>query len=199
MTAVVLPASPGPADQAWQPIDFGGFLRPPLGGAVQRLNALGNRWSVTVTMPKMEGPVARQWIALLNLGLTNGVQWTIRQPDLSMGSPGAPRVSGSGHAGTLLPISGGAASYVYRQGQWISLLSEGARFLYMIAAQTTLNGSGAGTLPLIPALRAPPTNNDPITVINPVIVGWLNSAQSASWTIDNAQHFGLVFTIEEAQ
>jgi hypothetical protein len=199
MTAVVLPATPGPVDQQWAPVDFGGFLRPPLGGPVQRLNRLGNRWIVAVTLPSMQRAQAAAWIALLNLGLTSGVQWTIRQPGLTVGTPGAPRVSGTGHAGTLLPVSGGSANYVFRQSQWISLLSEGARFLHMIAAQTALDGSGAGTLPLIPALRAPPTNNDPITVVDPVIVGWLNSAESASWSIDRARLYGLRFTIEEGQ
>lgn len=194
MTAIVLPTSPGPEKQAWAQMDFGGFLTPALGGPVQRINRLGNRWMVKVQMPVMEAAEALQWIAALNRGLRYGVEWRFRQPGIVVGSPGTVLVNGASQAGDSLIVDGVTGGYGWQPGQFISVLTASQRYLYQIAGTAT----GSGTLAINPPLREEPADNDPVEVIAPVITGWLDSADQAGWTTDTAELFGLSFSISEA-
>lgn len=196
MTAVTLPASPGPRDFDGWPIDFGGLLTPGLGGPVQRINRLGNRLGVSVKLPPMEPHIARPWISRLHMGLQDGVIWLMRQPGLVIGSPGTVLVNGGGQAGRVLAVDGAASSYTFQDGQFVSLLTGGQSYLYMLAADVTAS-SGAATLAFTTPLRAEPADNDPVEVAAPVITGWLGG-DSGKWTVDTARHFGLAFSIEEA-
>jgi len=198
MAIVDLPATPGPVDLQWQPIDYGGTLQGALGGEAQRINRLGNRFALTVTLPRMAENAARPWIAALMTGLREGVRWQLRQVELAIGAPGSPVANGDGQAGNAIAVRSGAAGYGVRAGQFLSITTDGDRYLYMAAADVTLNGSGAGSIAIEPPLRAEAADGDAINLAAPVIEGLLSQGP-VPWTIDAARRFGLQFTITEAR
>lgn len=198
MALIDLPGTPGPVDLQWQPIDYGGVLQGALGGEAQRINRLGNRFALTATLPRMAENTARPWIAALMRGLREGVRWQLRQVELVIGTPGSPVANGSGQAGTAIAVRGGAAGYGVRAGQFLNVSTGGDRYLYMASADAALDGSGVGSIPIEPPLRAEAADGDAIGLAAPVIEGLLLQGPVA-WTIDAARRFGLQFTITEAR
>lgn len=196
MALVVLPASPGPRAVAWEPVDFGGTLRGPLGGSAQRVNRLGNRWKVQVTMPVMRPALAREWAGALTSGLRNGVSWKIRQVTTPTGSPGTVLVNGASQSGLSLICDGFNPGYAVRGGQWLNVTTGGNRYLYQSVSTVIGDGSGDATLAIEPALRAEPADNDPVELAVPYIDGLL--VTPPGWSIDADRIArGFSFGIEE--
>ena len=195
--SVTLPSTPGPVAAEVKVVDFGGELSPALGGPVQRINRVGTRLAMAVTMPPMNGQVARPWISRLLRGKLDGLVMAVAQPGLAIGSPGAPVVSGGGQTGSTLSVRSGAAGYVYRDGQFVSIIAGGRRYLHMITGDVTANGSGAAVLGVFPPLRVSPADGAGVEVAAPKIEGLL-IGEEASYTVDYAAMFGLKFTITEA-
>lgn len=198
MASVVLPASPGPVSLAWQLLDFGNTQKGALGGAAQRINRLGNRWAVNVTMPPLTPLQARNWSAGLTAALQNGVRMAIVQPDLATGAPGTVRVNGAGQAGAALVCDGAGAGYVARIGQWVSIITGGRRYLYQIAADATATVGGALTLTLTAPLRVEHADNDLVELAAPEIEGLIVGLPEWGIDVDYLTR-GFSFTIEEAR
>lgn len=196
MALVDLPASPGPRAVAWQLLDFGGTLRGALGGASQRVNRLGSRWAVSVSLPALTPAQARSWSAALTSGLRNGVRWRVRQVGTPVGAPGSVLVAGAGQSGLALDVDGLTAGYFVKAGQWLSVTTSSSSYLYQAAATVQADGSGVATLALEPALRVEPADNDPVALAAPVIEGLL--ADVPGWSLGpNRLASGFSFTIEE--
>jgi hypothetical protein len=198
MASVELPDSPGPRSLAWEPVDFGGTLQGPLGGAGQRVNRLGSRWRMRVDMPVLTPRQAREWSAALVKGLRLGVLMPILQPETSTGVPGSPLVAGAGQTGTDLDIDGLTPAYGYRIGQWVSVIVSSRRYLYQISASGFADTSGVATLPIEPPLRVSPADNDTVELGLPYIEGLL--AEAPSWMLDvDRLARGFSFAIEETR
>jgi hypothetical protein len=195
--SVLLPDMPGPSGTAPRVIDFGTILRPPLGGPDQRMNRIGNRYGVDVSMPVMEPEVARVWISRLARGIRQGVimSW---YDGVDRGAPGAIIVNGAGQAGSVLNVSGGAAGYIAKEGLFFSFISGGRRYLHSISADTQLSIGGAGALPIDPPLRIAPSHASVCEFAAPKIEGFL-AGDAGKWTLDYAMNVGLAFSIEEAE
>lgn len=197
--SILLPASPLPKEATPRLLDFGAVLTPPSGGAAQKLNRLGNRHSISVQTPNlMPEPHGRIWASKLRQALREGAVMPFPQPGLIIGTPGAPTVDGAGQAGSFLAIKGGAPGYVVRDGQFLSVIIGGRRYLYACTTDTTLNGSGNATLPITPMLRISPPNNAIVELTQPMIEGFL-SGNAAEWTHVIARTRGLTFTITEIE
>lgn len=197
-----LPATPGPVDLTWRQIDFGGQLTPPLGGEVQRVNRLGNRLAVAVTLPPMRPADAAAWVVALNLALTQGARWLIRQVELDVGVPGMPVVDGAGVAGSVLPIRSATAGYVFRTGQFVTVVAADHRATHLVAAPATVGGDGKTTLTIVPPLRVAPADGDSVlvtaaSIATGVTIEGLLEGDGFEWTIDRARRVGLSFTISE--
>lgn len=195
--AILLPAEPVP--QSWTPraLDWGGELVPVLGGETQRLNRLGDRFAIDVTLtPTQDATLAQAYISRLRRGRRDGVLMPFPQLNLAIGAPGDVRVDGAGQAGSSLAVKGASVGYVFREGQFISLVSNGRRHLHSVGAAATATGGGLVTLPIEPMLRVSPANNDVIEVAQPMIEGFVAGNEQA-WTIDIAGTVGLSFTITE--
>lgn len=198
MSLTDLPSLPGPATLEWQPVDFGSVQKGALGGAAQRVNRLGNRWSVTVAMPVMTPAQARSWSAALVKGLRTGVRWQIRQVGSATGAPGSVLVNGASQAGNSLVCDGANAGYVARPGMFFSLLVGGDRYCHQVSALATADASGNLTLPIEPALRVEPADNDTVELGAPQIEGLLSEVPS--WLLDTDRLArGFTFTIEESR
>lgn len=193
---IALPLSPGPRSVEWQLQDFGGDLVPGLGGAVQTVNRLGNRWTLRVELPPMTPQQAAQWMPALTRAVEDGAEFRIRQPGLDIGYPGNPVVDGSGAAGYTLPVRGCTPGYIWRAGQWLSLTSGGQKFAYQVAALAVADASGDASLSLSTRLRAEPADGDAINAGAPVITGSIRG-DGRAWTIDALRVFGTSFTIAE--
>lgn len=181
----------------WEVIDFGGTLSGVVGGSDQRINRLGNRWRMIVTLASMRPVEAEAWAAVLTRGLRTGVRMRVPEPDTPTGSPGDLLVSGAGQAGTALVIDGGTRGHVIRQGKWLSVLTGGRRYLHKAAVTLQLGATGAGTLEIEPPLRVIPADNAPVEVAVPMIEGLI---EPPSWRIDARRIAeGVTFAIREAR
>lgn len=198
MAIVQLPAHPGPRALGWALVDFGGTQQGALGGSAQRVNRLGNRWSMTFECPAMPPQQARAWESALARGLKNGVSCIIRQVGTPTGSPGAALVRGAAQAGGTLEIDGLAPGYVVRDGQWLSVLTGGRRYLYMAGGTVMAGADTRAAVPLTDLLRLTPADNAPVELGLPVIEGLLSGPPG--WTIDAGRIArGFQFTITEAR
>lgn len=195
--AILLPADPVPQSWVPRPLDWGGELTPMLGGEVQRLNRLGDRLAVDVTLtPTRDAALAQAYVSRLRRARRDGALMAWPQLNLAIGDPGDVRVDGGGQAGATLAVKGLAPGYPLREGQFFSLVSDGHRYVHAVATAATAPSSGLLTLAIEPRLRVVPSNNDVIELAAPKIEG-LVSGLDGGWTIDIAGTVGLSFTIAE--
>lgn len=179
--------------------DLGGVLSPILGGPDQKLNRLGNRFFIDVTMPPMQNDsVAMDWIASLLQARRLGAVLNWPLLDFSPGTTGSPLVNGGSQIGTTLVMDGLAASYHVTKGQFFSIVASGRRYVHIFAASATANGSGQLNATIEPGLRLSPPDNSVIEIATPKIEGFLDGDEQ-SWTVSTARHIGLQFRISEAE
>lgn len=196
---VMLPSSPALRTDKVRMLDWGGQLVPPNGGEVQTLLRIGTRHALEFTLPPMRTePLGRQWSVALRLGKLFGVMLPFGQDGFDIGAPGNIVVDGDGQAGMTLEVRGGTPRYHARLGQAFSLVSGGRRRLYFMAANATLDSSGAGALPIFPMLRKLPADGDVCEFARPIIQGNL-SGNEVAWDRLTApwSDFGTI-TITEA-
>lgn len=198
--SVALPLSPAPTEAEPTYLDWGGILRPIFGGSLQKLNRMGDRYAIDVTMPPMRmESTGRLWVADLILAQRQGAIFPWPQLDLVIGSPGAPVVDGTGQAGALINLRGFTAGYVVRKGQFFSIIHGGRRYLHMASAEMTAGGDGKiAALPIAPMLRVQPSNGAICEFAAPKIEGFIEG-DARSWTLNVARFTGLSFRIIEAK
>ena len=166
----------------------------PLTGSSQVNKRPADRWSLEAITPAMRGDDARLWISRLVQGAGDTVRAVWPQVDMATGSPGSPTVNGSGLAGSTLPVTGAAAGYVVKEGQMLSFLNSSSRYeLKMCTANTTLV-AGAGSIPIMPAIRKSPSSGAAVLLSNPIFEGILvDDAQEWEWTGDKPYSFTVRF------
>lgn len=185
------------ADVEFEPVDFGGTLSGALGGSDQRVNRLGNRWRMIVTLPRLTPAEADGWAVDLARGLRTGVRIRVPEPERPVTSPGAVLVNGAGQAGATLAVDGGTVGHVIRKGKWLSILTGGRRYLHKAAAAVQLGAGGAATIELEPLLRVSPADNAVVELAVPMIEGLI---EPVSWKIDARRIAeGVSFAIQEAR
>ncbi len=188
--------SPNGADIGLQ--DFGALLTPSLGGPVQRVNRLGSRFRIAVTMPPMKVKDARKWISRLVRGKSEGVRMELPLLDFNPGSPGSPLVNGAAQAGSSLILDGFTPNYILREGQPFSILTGGKHHLYLVATETIASGTGTATVPITPSLRRPHLDNDVCNFGKPMIEGFIGGDEFM-WSLSIDYLTSLQFDIAESQ
>lgn len=198
MTVAVidLPASPTYVTGSPRLLSFATDQRSSLGGATQRLARLGSRFAIDVQYPPMAYSDAQSFLAALVQSEMVALSIPVPQRGLSIGAPGAPVVNGGGQGGLQLSIRGAAAGYTVQLGQFLSITSGGRRSLYMCAASTLLNGSGAGAIPIAPMLRTTPSDGDAVELAAPRLEGFLPIG-AVKWSIEMLIRIGIAFSVEE--
>jgi len=188
----------GPQSFAMRLMDFGGVMRPPLGGAVTRVNRLGNRYAADVTMPPLEFDNGRVFVSRLIRAKTEGLRMEI---PLTLGKQGVPgigaTVDGAVSGGTSLPVKGVNPGWVAREGYWLSVVVDGQHYVHNITAQAIADGTGDVTLTIAPELRVALTDGDVVNLAKPMIEGFIGG-EAADWEWSLAHHAMISFTIEEA-
>ncbi|HWU03176.1 MAG TPA: hypothetical protein VN222_10590 [Novosphingobium sp.] len=196
---VILPAKGGVKTDKPRLIDYGGQLKPFMGGPVQTLIRLGTRWALDITMPIMRTePAGRQWSAALCSGKLFGVLTRFRQDGLAIGLPGSPVVDDAGQTGMVLAMRGFRPGYTVRVGQFFSIATNGRRYLYMARAAAIAGTDGKMSLPILPMLRVSPADGDSCEFAAPRIQGSL-SGNEVSWTRMTAPYcdFGTITITED--
>ncbi|PZU13821.1 MAG: hypothetical protein DI606_04445 [Sphingobium sp.] len=196
MSSIMLPNTPGVRNVRMMVLSFGSVLTPFLGGPSQRINRLGTRWAMRVSMPPMRAEAARPWIDALARGCEDGVIMRIPQ-DIDIGVPGAPLVSAAVTAGMILPIKGLAPGYAVKRSQRLSVIHNGRRYNHVFSADAVANGSGVLNAAIWPMIRTGLSVNDTIEIAAPMIEGWLDG--NFEWDVLTMPWVQLPdFTISEA-
>jgi hypothetical protein len=197
--SILLPSDPMPNTAVAELLSWGGVLTPPLGGASLRINRLGDRFRITITLPpRISGDILRVYLARLRRALTQGALMAFPQPGLVIGNPGAPVVNGSGQIGSTIKLRGFVPQYVVREGQFFSIIHNGRRYLHAASADMQASNSGTMDLPIDPLLRILLADGDVCEFAQPMIEGFL-SGDSLAWTYTRAKTTPPTFTITEVE
>lgn len=167
-------------------------LTPAFGGDVLRLGRKGARYAFDVELPPMSYLSALDWGDLDDE--TGTVLFTVPQPGVDTGTPGAVVVAGASQSGATLNISGATPHYPFRMGQFISVVTASRRYLYRIKSTVVADEDGLAALPLQTQLRTSPANLDPVEVATPYVEGY---ARVEGSPVDVAGFVVRSFTIEE--
>lgn len=177
-------------------LDWGGSLIPALGGPEQRVNRLGTRSTLTVTVdPDPDNEAAsRLLLQRLRQAKTEGAMMLWPQSGLPVGQPGTTLVDGAVAGGTTIPVKGLTPQYAVRVGQPLSIIIGGRRYLHFNDDQVIADGSGNADLVVSPMLRKPLAGNEVVELAMPYIEGALEFEQ---WNIAAAGNEPFTFTIRE--
>lgn len=196
---IELPCAPAPRNAVPRVLDFGGYIEPASGAQVQRVNRLGNRYAITIELPRMRAePEGRIYVNRLARAMSEGVWMRYPLLDFYPGTPGAFKVDGGGQAGTALVLKGGTPRYAFKEGQPLTLVSGGQRFLDFIAEPVKADASGAVEIVLTQMLRVSPANNDAMLIAAPEIEGFLRG-DPVSWELSIQRNMPLTFELHESR
>lgn len=159
-----------------------GILVSQLSGAVQSRDRSGERWLVRATYANLTNAQAAELSAFLTRlnGQQHRFTWYDRSHSQRGAFGGTPLVFGGSQTGTTLDIDGASISVTnwIRAGDFFSVNSR----LKMAVLDASSDGSGELTLTFSPRLMTAPSNNDPITIDNPVGT-FLLARNEASWSV----------------
>lgn len=194
---IELPDGIHPQAASMRLIDFGGVVRPGLGGAIQRVNRLGNRFAVDVTLPPLPLEKGRVVLSRLLQAKQEGLRIAVPLALGKQGAPGSALLNGAVTGGTSITVDGLNAGYAVLEGYWLSLVKDGQHYVHQVASTVVANGSGQATITITPELRTSFADNTVVNLGKPMIEGFVDGDELA-WEISLAHHLGLSFTIEEA-
>lgn len=198
MAAIALPTCPIP-DSA-QPFlrDFGGDLVPFLGGKEQRINRIGTRFGVRYTMPPMEGDDARAFVARLTRGKQSRVLMPWPLADFDPGDAGSPAINAAAAGGSAISIKGLFTGYTIKEGQFLSLVHSGIRYVHMATGDVTASG-GVAAVSIFPPLRTPISVDDTVEIEAPMIEGAVMPGDEWSWQVAFTRETGISFSVAEVK
>jgi len=178
--SILLPQPRLPQTATPKLLDFGADIVPPMGGAAQRLNRIGNRWALDIVYPRLRPePDGRILMACIRRAKTEGALFPFPQPGLAIGNPGTPMVDGAGQLGSILNLRGFVPGYIVLEGQFFSIIYGGQRYLHAANADTAADGSGKMPLAIHPMLRISPNDGAVCEFAQPYIEGFLSGNEVA--------------------
>jgi hypothetical protein len=196
---ISMPASPGFTRSRFGLETNTQTFESPLTKNVQRVMLGGARWTLSVTLPRMNRIQAAAWQAfLLQLeGRANtfyGFDPDAKQPRGA--ATGTPLVNGAGQTGSTLNIDGCTPNVIgwLRAGDYFETGGE----LKMLTHDANTNGSGQTTLYFKSPLRDSPADNATVTVQNPACEMILSDDMQAMWEANqNGIYEPITFTAVE--
>ena len=182
--SISLPSLPAPINVGWRYIEFGTDLKPPLGGAQQRVGRLGSRLALDVVSQPLSADSARALIADMASARTSGatVLLTVPQEDVPP-AVGTTLVNGATQSGSSLVLDGATAGVTIPKGRYFSFVAGGRNYLHLVTADATADGSGNITVNLAPMLRASPADDAAVNFVSPQIEGFLDG-MTQQWTVE---------------
>lgn len=178
--------------------DSGTVLKPFLGGPEQRINRLGTRFGIRLTLPPAP---TRSEALVIQSRLLRAREDRLRmewpQPDFDTGSPGAARVAAAVTSGMSVPFKGMTPQYQVKEGQFLSIVHGGRRYMHIFAADGTVAGDGTLQAAIWPMLRTSLSNNDVIEIAPPMIEGLVSPGDELSWQISVDRLASFSFLLSE--
>lgn len=185
--AILLPTLP-PGSQTTITLKSSAIDQTPyLGGPVQRVGRMGDKWTYAVELRPMHVSQSRPLIALLTQGLTAKVLCpvVIKGIDLTNQTD----VTAQSGAGRAITVTGSMDGKTV--GQFFSLVAGGVRYLHMVT------GISGQTLTCNPPLKVTIAGGEVLEFQQPKIEGFLEGNEQ-SWTVGLVANVGLGFKINEA-
>lgn len=183
-------------------IDKGGVLKSLVGGKDQRLDRPGSKWGVSFRTRPLPIEEARIWAARLIAGQREKASIRMPQPGLVINQSVDYAIAVAQNANAIILTvhapNVGEIGKVFKEGQFITLIRAGLRYVHQVQADTAVDGAQNAALPILPELRVAPQIGDVVEVLNPRIEGYVTGDQFG-WDIDVAKIHGFSFDIEEAQ
>lgn len=149
----------------------------------------GEQWGMELTMPPIKGrALAEEWISfMLQLEGSYGY-FLIGDPTAKTPqgvATGTPLVDGINQTGNTLLTKGWTPNTVgiLKRGDYLQLGTGTNTRLHKLTADVDSDVSGNAALPIVPALRTSPANNDPIVVNDAKGIFRLTS-NDFSWSVD---------------
>lgn len=161
---------------------------PYLGGPIQRVARLGDRWSYSVTLRPMHAAQSRPFVTAIRQGLSAKVLCPVIVAGISLA--GQTDCTAQSGAGKTVTVVGTTANKTV--GQFFSLVSNGVRYLHEV---TSITGQVLG---INPALKVAISGGEVMEFAAPKIEGFLDGNEQET-TIGMVGNVGLSFRINEAQ
>ena len=198
MPAIALPDTAVPNAATPFLREFGNILSPFLGGPEQYVDRVGTRFGLRVTLPpKRTRDEAMVIQSRLLQARKSRLLMPWPQPGAVVGDPGTPLVSATVNGGTTIPIKGLIAGYTVREGQFISVIHAGRRYVYMLTAGGAASIGGQLTAAIFPLLRTPLAVNDMVEIARPMIEGFVSPGEELSWQFAVDRLVSFSFTVSE--
>lgn len=202
---VTLPTWPGPKSASLRPVDAGTWQKPILGGDDVRLDRLGDRFALAVSLPPMKWhtidgvSAARVWAARLARGVSEGVTMEVPQPDFdTSGFVFDAQCGASAAQSIVVPIASGLGqNNVFPEGMMVTLRkgATGKNYLHQLRAQAVSNAAGAANFSLWPRTRVAFGPGDTILLQTPVMDGRI--LDPAPIDMEEARTIGIAFEMQE--
>ncbi len=167
----------------------------PLDKTVQTLELTGARWEFEVDLKPMKRPLAAPWVAFLTQldgrsGRFFGFDPSATSPAGSGGGD-SPLVKGASQTGKSLITDAWTLSQsgLLIPGDFFEVNNE----LKMVTADVDSDGAGDATIAFTPSLRSSPTDDAPLTLIDPKVTMMLRDDDAASWDLTGAAFYGMAF------
>lgn len=139
----------------------------PFGGSEQAVDLLNDRWLMSLRLPatlQAESAAREAFLAALRGQVNTCALWHFVRPVPRGTMRGSPTLSaGAAQGAASIAITGGTASGTLLSGDMLGV----GGLLLMVAADVTLNGSGAGTVTLVNRLRTALSNGAAVTWSQP--------------------------------
>ncbi|UZW54972.1 hypothetical protein NUH86_16075 [Sphingobium sp. JS3065] len=177
--------------------DFGTVLTPFLGGPEQRINRLGTRFGMRITLPPM--PTRDRALVVQSRLLRareDRLLMEVPQPDLEVGSIGTPLVAAAVASGTAVPLKGMTPGAQVKEGQFLTFVHAGRRYDHIFAADGTVGAGGTLSAAIWPLLRTPLSNND-VVEMPARMEGLVSPGDEISWQISVDRLASFSFTLAE--
>jgi hypothetical protein len=179
-----------PQRAAWGSQGAGEQFKSPYNGTLQVVDYVAERWVVSATLPparRVNAGAVEAFAMILRGGVHRVRVWHFGRPVPIGTMRGSPTLSGAvSRGGTSLPITGGTASSTLKAGD---MLGAGGQ-LFMVASDVTLNGSGAGSVPVVHRVRATIAGGSAVTWNRPtgdfIVPAWLASVVHGPGLIEGA-------------
>lgn len=165
----------------------------PFGGSDQVVDMLNDRWAMSLTLPmrlQADAAALEAWLASMRGMVNTSALWHFARPAPRGTMRGSPTLNGAHSAGAAsIAITGGTAGGTLLAGDMLGL----GGLLLMVAADVTLNGSGAGTVTLANRLRAAQSHGAAITWNKPTASFRLQRSSSVRYSGVVAEQLSLDF------
>lgn len=196
---IALPLDPFPNGATPMLRDFGGVLSPFMGGPEIRINRVGTRFGITVTMPPLPSDgTGRVFVSRLIQGRQQRVLMPWPLLEFNPGAVGTPLINAAVASGSAIAIKGLPASYQSKEGQFFSIIHSGRRYVHMFTVDGTATVGGVLTTSIFPPLRTSLSVNDVVELEQPMIEGHVLPGNEITWEMALDRNIGLSFSVLEA-